>query len=69
MSDLINTALRQDFEETEVAQKELFCKDFDISCFELNDPSGCKRGKTTLINSIFYFTVPVAAVCPISDDL
>ncbi len=54
-------------EDMDYAPKELFCKDFDISCFELIDPAGCKKGKSALIRSVYYFSLPVTAICPISD--
>ena len=49
--------------------RELFCKDFDLGCFEMADPAGCKRGKSAVIQRIYYYTDPVKAVCPICDQL
>lgn len=49
--------------------RELFCKDFDLSCFDVPDAAGCKRGKQAVINGLTYFTIPVVQICPLSDHI
>lgn len=65
----IKDNLRSESEEMTFAPKELFCGDFDISCFEVRDPGGCKKGKTARIGPVLFYTLPVTAICPISDEL
>ncbi len=65
--DFSEFSLTYSFAETEEAPKEIFCRDFDVGCFEVSDPAGCKRGKTAVIGQALFYTRPVRAICPISD--
>ncbi len=49
--------------------RELFCKDFDLSCFDLSDAEACKHGKIAVINGLTYFTIPVIQICPLCDHI
>lgn len=48
---------------------EMFCKDFDLGCFDIEDPRSCKAGLRVLIGDAIYYTVPVILVCPLADRL
>lgn len=56
-------------EITDAEPKELFCAHFDVGCFEVADPAGCKRGQSAVINAVYYYTLPVEAICPMCDRL
>lgn len=63
------TSSRDPQEEVRSEPIELFCKDFDLGCFEITDPHVCRGGKTVEILGRKYFTLPVLLVCPMADRL
>lgn len=67
--DLSEISLIHSSAETEEAPKEIFCRDFDIGCFEIPDPAGCKHGKSTVIGQTLFYTLPVKTICPLSDPI
>lgn len=63
------TSHRDQQEEIRYEPIELFCKDFDLGCFEIADPCLCRCGKTVEILGQKFFTLPVLLVCPMADRL
>jgi hypothetical protein len=61
--------LKNLFEDITIEQKEVFCKEFDIHCFDVYNPAVCKAGKSAVIEDIRYYTLPVTAICPLCDNL
>ena len=49
--------------------REVFCKDFDLSCFEIRNATQCKLGHSAVIHEIRYYTLPLKGVCPMCDRL
>lgn len=49
--------------------RELFCNDFDLSCFEVKDARACKLGLTAVISEVRYYTLPARALCPLCERL
>jgi len=65
MDGLIKSA----FEEVRTEPCELFCRDFDIHCFDVPHPDYCKAGRTAIIGDTLYYTMPVRALCPLCDPI
>jgi hypothetical protein len=66
---LVNIDGTKTTEERPSEPRELFCKDFDLSCFEVPQAERCKHGTSAIIGHVRYFTLPVAAICPLCDRL
>lgn len=64
-----NIAEAKTTEERPSEPRELFCKDFDLSCFDVPAADFCKKGTSTVIGHVRYFTLPVAAICPLCERL
>ena len=58
-----------DTAEVRHQHKEVFCGDFDLGCFVIENPAGCKTGTSVVINEILYKTLPVKSICPLCDRL
>ena len=48
---------------------ELFCKDFDLGCFDVQNPRRCKSGQYVVIGEIGCYSLPLTGMCPMCDRL
>ena len=68
-NDLFSATEAKTAEERPSEPRELFCKDFDLSCFDLVEADRCKQGTSAVIGRVNYFTLPVTAICPLCERL
>ena len=68
-NDLFDIADAKTSEERASEPRELFCKDFEVSCFDVPQAELCKKGTSAVIGHVRYFTLPVVSICPLCERL
>ncbi|MBL7959823.1 hypothetical protein JNL27_06235 [bacterium] len=56
-------------EERPAEPRELFCKDFDLGCFDVPSAVTCKQGTSTIISDVRYYTIAIRSICPLCERL
>ncbi|MBL7995345.1 hypothetical protein JNM05_08225 [bacterium] len=56
-------------EERPAEPAELFCKDFDLGCFDVPSALTCRKGTSIIISDVRYYTLQINSICPLCERL